>query len=346
MKSTSREWYYHPVDEFIFQEYSDRRDTELIFDSGFNPRVFLLNRYTKELNAHWVKANRCENNDKWQKFGSQFVAVNLAATWYRKGILLLIWITKAGHSLLFLVFFFFNRAFLVEFICVYCSNWSTNPQFGSILYCSPLFALFETIRAIRDNSLDQHPFVGSLVENCLSSFKCNTGFGNRNWIVRIACLCQRKVSDSVLNKEADRRILIFQWRKGYFDLVGVWRCEDITWHRANFNLRWDSNSNKWIKSRSTLRSLRSSLRYVFLVSNQFDPVKKASSVMAASVCSNHSSNTETQFKLVRLSTGVAGLTCDIPEAEGTALSETSVSVDRDVDFNSSKITISKIAASF
>ena len=50
--STSREWYYHPVDEFIFQEYSDRRDTELIFDSGFNPRVFLLNRYTKELNAH------------------------------------------------------------------------------------------------------------------------------------------------------------------------------------------------------------------------------------------------------------------------------------------------------
>ena len=34
MKSTSREWYYHPVDEFIFQEYSDRRDTELIFDSG------------------------------------------------------------------------------------------------------------------------------------------------------------------------------------------------------------------------------------------------------------------------------------------------------------------------
>ncbi|RMX54941.1 hypothetical protein pdam_00012691 [Pocillopora damicornis] len=41
MKSTSREWYYHPVDEFIFQEYSDRRDTELIFDSGFNPRSFL-----------------------------------------------------------------------------------------------------------------------------------------------------------------------------------------------------------------------------------------------------------------------------------------------------------------
>ena len=52
LESTGREWYYHPVDEFIFQEYSDRRDTELIFDSGFNPRVFLLNRYTKELNAH------------------------------------------------------------------------------------------------------------------------------------------------------------------------------------------------------------------------------------------------------------------------------------------------------
>ena len=122
---------------------------------------------------------------------------------------------------------------------------------------------FATIRTIRDYSLfgfSRHPFVGSLVENCSSSFKCNTGFGNRNWIVRIACLCQRKVSGSVLNKEADWRILIFQWRKGYFDLVGVWRCEDITWHRANVNLRWDSNSKKWIKSRSTLRCLRSSLQ--------------------------------------------------------------------------------------
>ena len=27
LESTGREWYYHPADEFIFQEYSDRRDT-------------------------------------------------------------------------------------------------------------------------------------------------------------------------------------------------------------------------------------------------------------------------------------------------------------------------------
>ena len=27
LESTGREWYYHPVDEFIFQEYSNRRDT-------------------------------------------------------------------------------------------------------------------------------------------------------------------------------------------------------------------------------------------------------------------------------------------------------------------------------
>ncbi|PFX13399.1 hypothetical protein AWC38_SpisGene22515 [Stylophora pistillata] len=29
LESTGREWYYHPADEFIFQEYSDRRDTAL-----------------------------------------------------------------------------------------------------------------------------------------------------------------------------------------------------------------------------------------------------------------------------------------------------------------------------
>lgn len=72
-----------------------------------------------------------------------------------------------------------------------------------------------------------------------------------------------------------------------------------------------SNSNKSIKARSTLRCLRSSLGCVFLVSNQFDPVKKASSVMAAYVGSTapairayHSPNTETQLKLVHLSTDV------------------------------------------
>ena len=152
MKSTSREWYYHPVDEFIFQEYSDRRDTELIFDSGFNPRVFLLNRYTKELNAHWVKANRCENNDKWQKFGSQFVAVNLAATWYRKGILLLIWITNAGHSLLFLVFFFTELSWsnLSVSIAPIDQRIHNSGVFSTVRHYSHhsrLFALFETIRS-------------------------------------------------------------------------------------------------------------------------------------------------------------------------------------------------------
>ena len=69
---------------------------------------------------------------------------------------------------------------------------------------------------------------------------------------------------------------------------------------------------KSVKPRSTFQCLRSSLRCVFLVSNQFDPVKKAFSVMAASVGSTapatrayHSLNTETQLKPVHLSTGVA-----------------------------------------
>ena len=72
-----------------------------------------------------------------------------------------------------------------------------------------------------------------------------------------------------------------------------------------------SNSNKCIKPRSMFQCLRSSLRCVFLVTNQFDPAKKASSVMAASVSSTalaiwayHSPNTETQLKPVHLSTGV------------------------------------------
>ena len=68
---------------------------------------------------------------------------------------------------------------------------------------------------------------------------------------------------------------------------------------------------KSVKPRSKLQCLRSSLRCVFLVSNQFDPVKKASSVMAASLGSAapatqayYSLNNGTQLKPVRLSTGI------------------------------------------
>ena len=41
LESTGREWYYHPVDELIYQEYSDREATSLDYlaSSSFNVRV-------------------------------------------------------------------------------------------------------------------------------------------------------------------------------------------------------------------------------------------------------------------------------------------------------------------
>ena len=62
-----------------------------------------------------------------------------------------------------------------------------------------------------------------------------------------------------------------------------WWCVKKGSFNCGYSINLFSNSNRWIKTRSTLRCLRSSLRCVFLVSNQFNPVKKASSVMAASV---------------------------------------------------------------
>ena len=80
-----------------------------------------------------------------------------------------------------------------------------------------------------------------------------------------------------------------------------------------------SNSNKWIKPRCTLWCLWSFLRFVFLVSNQFDPVK-ASSVMAGSFGST------TPVIWVYQS--------EYQDAVKTGASIDSISANPDADFNS------------
>ena len=72
-------------------------------------------------------------------------------------------------------------------------------------------------------------------------------------------------------------------------------------------LIWGETATPTSESNRDLRHDGFDLPYVFLVSNLFDPVEKASSVMAASVGSTtpairayHSSNAETQLKPVAL----------------------------------------------
>ena len=50
LESTGREWYYHPVDELIYQEYSDREATSLDYLASSSLDIRVINACSLEEN--------------------------------------------------------------------------------------------------------------------------------------------------------------------------------------------------------------------------------------------------------------------------------------------------------
>ena len=50
LQSTGREWHYHPVDELIYQEYSDREATSLDYLASSHPDIRVINACSPEEN--------------------------------------------------------------------------------------------------------------------------------------------------------------------------------------------------------------------------------------------------------------------------------------------------------
>ena len=50
LQSTGREWYYHPVDELIYQEYGDREATSSVFLASNNINAKVINACSPEEN--------------------------------------------------------------------------------------------------------------------------------------------------------------------------------------------------------------------------------------------------------------------------------------------------------
>jgi len=48
LQSTGLEWYYLPVDEFIYQEYSDREATSLDYRGSNHPDIRVINACSTE----------------------------------------------------------------------------------------------------------------------------------------------------------------------------------------------------------------------------------------------------------------------------------------------------------
>ena len=50
LQSTGREWYYHPVGELIYQEFSDREATSLDYLLSNQPGIRVINACSTEKN--------------------------------------------------------------------------------------------------------------------------------------------------------------------------------------------------------------------------------------------------------------------------------------------------------
>ena len=61
LESTGREWYYRPVDEFIFQEYSDRRDTAFSYLPSSSLNVRCMDACTPEENEETLSGQQDED---------------------------------------------------------------------------------------------------------------------------------------------------------------------------------------------------------------------------------------------------------------------------------------------
>ena len=60
LQSTGREWYYHPVDELIYQEYSDRETTSLEYLASSHPDIRVINACSLEENEETQKDQQDE----------------------------------------------------------------------------------------------------------------------------------------------------------------------------------------------------------------------------------------------------------------------------------------------
>ena len=74
LQSTGREWYYHPVDELIYQEYSDREATCLVYLGSRNINAKLMNACLPEENEETEADQEFEDSAMaWKRLRPSFL---------------------------------------------------------------------------------------------------------------------------------------------------------------------------------------------------------------------------------------------------------------------------------
>ena len=144
LESTGREWYYHPVDEFIFQEYSDRRDTTLSYLPSSSLNVRCTDACAPEENEETLGGQQDEDQSMaWKRLRPSTLFTVGKAMYIRALISLL---TSTGIGSLFMSVIYLS--YKTELNCQFHSKESIPVQvqwiisISGILSCAFLYMWF------------------------------------------------------------------------------------------------------------------------------------------------------------------------------------------------------------
>ena len=144
LESTGREWYYHPVDEFIFQEYSDRTDTDFFYLPPSSLNVRCIDACAPEENEETLGGQQDEDQSMaWKQLRpSAFFTVGKAM--YIGALISLITSTVVGFLFMSVIYL----SYKTELSCQFHSRESIPVQvqwissISGILSCAFVYMWF------------------------------------------------------------------------------------------------------------------------------------------------------------------------------------------------------------
>ena len=115
LQSTGREWYYYPVDELIYQEYSDREATSLDYLTSNHPDIRVINACTPEENEETQQDQQDEDRAMaWKRLRPSALRT-VCKSMYTGAFISLITATIVGSGCIFISYVCYKTINRCEF---------------------------------------------------------------------------------------------------------------------------------------------------------------------------------------------------------------------------------------
>ena len=160
LQSTGREWYYHPVDELIYQEYSDREATSLDYLASNHPDIRVINACSPEENEETQEDQQDEDGEMAWKRLRPSPLQTVCKSMYIGALISLLTATIIGSVYVLISYLCYKTVFNCEFHPKKSINFACDPW-----YYATAFALCDcaiSISSISVNGREKETDVGFL----------------------------------------------------------------------------------------------------------------------------------------------------------------------------------------